>query len=101
MGTGTYIAAAFTLLRDATAAIDWLRNQGVAPHRIQVAVRDPGDGGLRPPARGDERRSDLTWFVGIDPQAAGLPVSVIRDALQREGGRLLPTTFRLPDSTAA
>jgi hypothetical protein len=101
MATGTYIAAAFTLLRDATAAIDWLRNQGVAPQLIQVAVRDPGDGGLRSPMRGDDRRRDLTWFVGIDTRAAGLPASVVRDALRREGGRLLPPTFRIPDSAAA
>jgi len=101
MDTSTYAAASFTLLRDATAAIDWFRNQGIAPEFILVAAQPPGEP-PRAPRRGDNLRTDLTWVVALDLQAAALPRSVVRGTFQREGGKNLsrvPTFSFLTERT--
>lgn len=96
-----YAAASFTLLRDATAAIDWFRNQGIAPESIIVAAQPPGEP-LRAPRRGDNLRTDLTWVVALDLQAAALSRSIARGTFEREGGRNLsqiPTLSFLTERT--
>ena len=87
MAPSPYVAASFSLLRDATAAIDWFRNQAILPDDIVVAVREAGRA-ERPPQRGDSDRDDLTWIVALDPTAARLPAAIVRGTLQREGGKL-------------
>jgi hypothetical protein len=88
MTANSYAAASFSLLRDATAAIDWFRNQGIKPEAIIVAAQPPGER-PRPPQRGDNARSDLTWIVALDTKAAGLPRAVVCGTLVREGGKLV------------
>lgn len=95
MDTSTFAAASFTLLRDATAAIDWFCNQAIAPESIVVAAQPPGEQ-LRAPQRGDNARDDLTWIVAIDLRGAALPRSVVRDTFQREGGKNLSRVPMLP-----
>jgi hypothetical protein len=84
----SYAAASFQLLRDATAAIDWFRNQGIDPESIIVRAQPPGVR-ARPPQRGDNARTDLTWIVALDLAAAKLPSAVARNTLLREGGKII------------
>lgn len=98
MSSGRYAAASFALLRDATAAIDWFRNQRIDPAAIVVAVQAPGHR-LRWPQRGDNQRADLTWFVALDLEAIRLPRAIIRDAFQREGGKNLSHAPSFPAQT--
>jgi hypothetical protein len=96
MTSNAYIAASFRLLRDATAAIDWFRNQGITPEHILVAAQPPGEQ-PRAPQRGDNVRTDIVWLVALDPNAVRLPASVIKNTLVREGGKLrtwVPTPAR-------
>jgi hypothetical protein len=88
MAGNSYAAASFRLLRDATAAIDWFRNQGIEPECIIVNAQAPGEQ-PRPPQRGDNMRTDLTWFVALDLEATKLPATVVRNTLVREGGKLV------------
>lgn len=88
MSKSEYAAASFALLRDATAAIDWFRNQGIAPESILVAAQQPGEH-PRAPQRGDNARTDLTWIVALDLAQTTLPPDVVRGTLQREGGKNL------------
>jgi hypothetical protein len=88
MAPNSYAAASFRLLRDATAAIDWFRNQGIEPECIIVNAQAPGEQ-LRPPQRGDNMRTDLTWFVALNLEATKLPATVVRNTLVREGGKLV------------
>jgi hypothetical protein len=90
---GSYVAASFPLMRYATAAIDWFRNQSIDPDAIAVAAVPP-DGKPRAPQRGDNARTDLSWIVALDVDAARIPRAVAAAALKREGGKLLA---RIPD----
>jgi hypothetical protein len=91
MDTEGYAAATFAQLRDATAAIDWFRNQGIEPAAIIVAVAPPGER-PRPLERGDNQRTDLLWYVALDLAQARLPLPVIRATFRREGGKPSPWT---------
>lgn len=95
MSPDNRVAASFSLLRDATAAIDWLRNQKVAPEQIIVAALPPGE---RPrlPQRGDNARADLTWIVAVNLDDVKLPRSVVRETFVREGGTNLSDVPTLP-----
>jgi hypothetical protein len=86
METKGYAAATFAQLRDATAAIDWFRNQGIEPSCILVAAAMPGER-PREPEHGDNLRTDLTWYVALDLARARLPLPVIRATFRREGGK--------------
>jgi len=93
MSKGNYVAASFSLLRYATAAIDWFTNQAIDPDAIIVAAVPP-DGQPRAPQRGDNMRADVTWIVALDLDAAKIRRDVAIAALRREGGKLLA---RIPD----
>jgi hypothetical protein len=88
MDKGNYVAASFPLLRYATAAIDWFRNQAIDPDAIIVAAVPP-DERPRAPRRGDNMRADVTWIVALDLDAARIRRDVAVAAMRREGGKLL------------
>lgn len=88
------IGARFRTMREATAAIDWLRNQAIDSGAIEILAITP-DEKLRPPQAGDNRRSDLQWIVALDLSRASIEKRVAIAALRREGGTLLK---RLPAS---
>lgn len=98
MSKGNYVAASFSLLRYATAAIDWFRNQAIDPDAIIVAAVPP-DGRPRAPQRGDNMRADVTWIVALDLDAANIRRDVAIAALRREGGKLLANIPELPEMT--
>jgi hypothetical protein len=93
MSKGNFVAASFSLLRYATAAIDWFRNQAIDPDAIIVAAVPP-DGRPRAPQRGDNMRADVTWIVALDLDAAKIRRDVAVAAMRREGGKPLA---RIPD----
>ena len=88
MKKGNYVAASFSLLRYATAAIDWFLNQAINPDAIIVAAVPP-DGRPRAPQRGDNMRADVTWIVALDLPAARIRRDVAVATLRREGGKVL------------
>ncbi|HLW38263.1 MAG TPA: hypothetical protein VKR99_07520 [Candidatus Eremiobacteraceae bacterium] len=88
MARNNFVAATFPLLRYATGAVDWFRNQAIAPDAIVIAAQPP-QGGLRLPQRGDNMRSDLKWVVALDLDAAAIGRQQALETLQREGGVIL------------
>ena len=98
MGKSDYVGASFSHLRYATGAIDWFRNQAIAPAAILVAAVPP-DGRPRPPRRGDNERSDLRWIVAVDLNAARIPRAVALATLRREGGKRLSHVPELREQT--
>lgn len=94
---GNYVAASFPLMRYATAAIDWFRNQAIDPDAIVVAAVPP-DGRPRAPRRGDSQRADITWIVALDLDAVKIRRDVAVAALRREGGTLLASIPELPET---
>jgi hypothetical protein len=92
---GNFVAASFPLMRYATGAIDWFRNQAVDPGAIAVAAIGP-DGKLRAPQRGDNSRDDVQWIVAIDLRAARIPRAVALATFTREGGKPLATVPEMP-----
>lgn len=88
MARNNFVAATFPLLRYATGAVDWFRNQAIDPDAIVIAAQ-PSQGGLRLPQRGDNMRSDLKWVVALDLDAAAISKRQALETLQREGGVLL------------
>jgi hypothetical protein len=95
MSKESYVAASFSLVNDATGAVDWFRNQAIAPEAIVIAAVPPG-AEPRLPQRGDNERKDLTWIVALDLTRAAIPRSVAKDALRREGGKILSRIPPLP-----
>jgi hypothetical protein len=93
MSKGNFIAASFSLLRYATGAIDWFRNQAIDSNAIIVAAVAP-NGQPRAPQRGDNMRTDVRWIVALDLDAAHIRRDVAAAALKREGGKL---TTHIPD----
>ena len=87
------VAARFARMQDATAAIDWFRNQGIDPGAIG-AFAVPPDGQPRPPRAGDNARTDLGWIVSLDLESARIRRQDAVAALRREGGALIG---RAPD----
>jgi hypothetical protein len=98
MTQGNYVAASFSLLRYATGAIDWFRNQAIDPDAIIVAAVPP-DGQPRAPQRGDNMRADVTWIVALNLDAAKIRRDVAIATLRREGGKLLAKIPDLPEMT--
>src|SRR4029077_10220136 len=96
MSKGDYVAASFSLLRYATGAIDWFRNQAIDADAIIVAAVPP-DGRPRAPQRGDNMRADVTWIVALDLDAANIRRDVAVAAMRREGGKLLAKIPDLPE----
>ena len=88
MTGANYVAASFPRMQYATAAIDWFRNQAIDAQAIAVFAVPPGER-PRAPQRGDNTRSDLSWIVAVDVDAARIPRDVAIAALRREGGKLL------------
>lgn len=97
MDKGDYVAASFPILRYATGAIDWFRNQAIDAQAIAVAAVGP-DGTLRAPQRGDNSRADLQWIVALDLRIARIPRSVALATFTREGGTPLATVPAMPRS---
>jgi hypothetical protein len=95
MSKSNYIAASFPLLRYATGAVDWFRNQAISPDAIVIAAVPP-DGQPRAPQRGDNERTDLTWIVALDLDTARIPRAVAQAALIREGGKIISYVPNLP-----
>lgn len=95
MSAGNYIAASFLRLGDATGAVDWFRNQAIDPSAIIIAAVPP-DGRPRAPQRGDGERTDISWIVALNLDAAAIPRRVAMDTLQREGGKKLSQIPSLP-----
>lgn len=81
------LRATFRDVRAATSAIDWFRNQAIAPEAIGVLAVPPG-GAPRPPQAGDNRRTDLGWIVSLDLSRAHIPKSVALATFRREGGKV-------------
>ena len=75
-------------MRHATAAVDWFRNQAIAPEAIGVFAVTP-DQKLRAPQAGDNRRTDLQWIVSLDLSRANIEKRVALETMRREGGALL------------
>ncbi|MBV8203744.1 MAG: hypothetical protein JOY87_06490 [Candidatus Eremiobacteraeota bacterium] len=97
MNQGNYVAASFPLLRYATGAIDWFRNQAIDANAIAVAAVTP-DGTMRAPQRGDNLRSDLEWIVALDLSKARIPRAVAVATFAREGGKTLASVPKMPAS---
>jgi hypothetical protein len=95
MSKDNYVAASFPIMRYATGAVDWFRNQAIDPDAIVIAAVPP-DGRARAPQRGDSARTDLTWIVALDLDAADIPRSVALATLKREGGKKLSQIPALP-----
>lgn len=88
MASANFVAATFSLLRYATGAVDWFRNQAIESEAIVIAARTPG-GGWRLPQRGDNARPDLQWLVALDLDAANVGKEQALETLRREGGDIL------------
>lgn len=97
MDKGNYVAASFPLLRYATGAIDWFRNQAIDPKAIAVAAVT-ASGAMRPPQAGDNSRTDLRWIVALDLSVARIPRSVALATFTREGGKPLSSVPEMPAS---
>ena len=82
------VAATFSMLRYATGAVDWFRNQGIEADAIIIAAQTP-QGELREPQRGDNARSDLQWVVALDLDASRFGRTQALETLRREGGTIL------------
>jgi hypothetical protein len=95
MSKDNYVAASFPLMRYATGAVDWFLNQAIDPDAIVIAAVPP-DGRARAPQRGDSARTDLTWIVALDLDAADISRSVALATLKREGGKKLSQIPALP-----
>jgi hypothetical protein len=95
MSKDNYVAASFALMRYATGAVDWFLNQAIDPDAIVIAAVPP-DGRARAPQRGDSARTDLSWIVALDLDAASISRSVALETLKREGGKKLSQIPALP-----
>ena len=88
MGKQDAVAASFASAGDATAAIDWFRNQAIEPDAIAVWAVPPG-GRPRAPGPGDNARDELSWIVSLDLRKAKIARNLAIDAMRREGGTIL------------
>ena len=93
MARTQFVAALFPILRYATGAVDWFRNQAIDPDAIVIAAQSP-QGDLRAPQRGDNMRTDLKWVVALNLDEAKIGRAQALATLQREGGVILK---RIPD----
>jgi len=84
----TNVSARFGSAREATAAVDWFRNQRTDPSAIAVAVAAPGEA-ARPTRAGDNRRTDLAWFVSVDLTIAPVARRIAIETMKREGGKIV------------
>jgi hypothetical protein len=85
MSESDIVIATFTAVRNATAAVDWFRNQRVDPQAISIMALPPGEQ-ARPTQPGDNRRTDLAWQVSIDLRRSGIDRRVAVETMRREGG---------------
>jgi len=84
-GNSNKVAARYAHIRELTAAVDWFRNQAIAPEALTIWTVGP-DRKLRPPQSGDNRRSDLAWILSVDLTRAKIEKRVAMESLRREGG---------------
>ena len=89
MRNTSIVAATFETVRNATAAVDWFRNQGTDPDAIGISALPPGEQ-ARTPRPGDNRRTDLAWVVTIDLNRAPVSRQIAIEALKRQGGKISP-----------
>lgn len=87
MSDGDRISAVFDAVRNATAAVDWFRNQGTDPSAIAVEALEPGRA-PRPTQPGDNARSGLSWMVTIDVKRAPFGTRTAIETFAREGGKV-------------
>ncbi len=88
MNRSGLIVAEFSVLRNATGALDWFRNQAIASDCLRVFAIPTG-GEPRAPQRGDNERIDLKWMVALDVDRTDLSRREVLDTLRREGGTLV------------
>jgi len=81
------ISAVFDSVRNATAAVDWFRNQATDPDAISIAALTPGQP-PRPTRAGDNLRTDLSWRVTIDVSRAPFGKRLAVETFKREGGKV-------------
>src|SRR6202022_1649072 len=62
MSRSNVVAATFSAVGNATAAVDWFRNQAVDPDAIGIMAVAPGEKPRRTQP-GDNQRPDLSWIV--------------------------------------
>jgi len=91
MSRSEIVTAVFPSLRYATGAVDWFRNQGTIPDAITIMALPPGEA-ARPTRPGDNRRTGLSWVVGIDVSRSPITRQLALEAMKREGGRIKPST---------
>ena len=91
MSSSHIVSATFSSLGGATAAIDWFLNQAIDRDAVSVQVIPPGEQ-PRPLRPGDNRRTDLTWVVNIDPERARLTKQIVVETMIREGGTISKRT---------
>jgi len=87
MSEGERVSAVFGTVREATAAVDWFRNQGTDPAAIAIEALTPGQA-PRPTRAGDNRRNDLSWIVTIDTDMAPFGRRLAAETFVREGGKV-------------
>jgi hypothetical protein len=95
MTESNIVAATFDAVRDATAAVDWFRNQGTDPEAIGISALPPGER-PRAPRPGDNHRTGLAWLVTIDLKRAPVSRRIAIETMKREGGKI--TNRALPDA---
>lgn len=87
MSRSNVIAATFGAVGNATAAVDWFRNQAVDPDAIGILAVAPGEKPRRTQP-GDNQRPDLSWIVSIDLDRARLTKQIATETMKREGGKI-------------
>ena len=87
MSDGERVSAIFGTVREATAAVDWFRNQGTDPAAIGIEVRSAGQA-PRPTRSGDNLRTDLSLIVSLDVDKAPFGRRLAIETFVREGGKV-------------
>jgi hypothetical protein len=82
------IAARFSNVNSASAAIDWFTNQALPEGALRIFAQQPNSW-PRAPRAGDNTRSDVSWIVTVDVDRARIPKADVLATMRREGGAVL------------